>query len=176
MEPLPVVIATGASYRRLDAPALTSLIGAGVYYGAAASEARAMAGRHVFIAGGANSAGQAAVNLARHASQVTLLVRRESVAATLSRYLINEIAGPPNIDIRHSTDVVGAEGDGQLEALSLRNNATGFTETVPAAALFVMVGADRRTDWLPDSFSATNAAFCSPAVISDSTIRSAPGH
>ncbi len=79
-----VVIATGVSYRRLDAPGLTSLIGAGVYYGAAASEARAMAGRQVFIAGGANSAGQAAVNLARHASQVTLLVRRESVAATMS--------------------------------------------------------------------------------------------
>jgi thioredoxin reductase (NADPH) len=154
-----VVIAAGVSYRRLDAPGLTPLIGAGVYYGAAASEARAMAGRRVFIAGGANSAGQAAVNLARYADQVTLLVRRVSVTTTMSRYLIDEIEASANIDIRHSTEVVGAEGEGQLEALSLRNKATGFTETVPAAALFVMVGADPRTDWLPDSVQRDERGF-----------------
>ena len=154
-----VVVAAGVSYRRLDAPGLTPLIGAGVYYGAAASEARAMAGRQVFIAGGANSAGQAAVNLARHASQVTLLVRRESVAATMSRYLIDEIKGTPNIDIRHSTEVIGGEGEGRLEALSLRNNATDATERVLAAALFVMVGADPRTDWLPDSVQRNERGF-----------------
>ncbi|HMG31868.1 MAG TPA: FAD-dependent oxidoreductase [Jiangellaceae bacterium] len=144
-----VVVATGVSYRRLDAPGLAPLIGAGVYYGAAASEARAMAGRRVFIAGGANSAGQAAVNLARHASQVTLLVRRDSVAATMSRYLIDEIDGTANIDIRHNTEVVGAEGDEQLEALVLQDNTTGVTESVSGSALFVLIGADPHTDWLP---------------------------
>ena len=88
-----------------------------------------MAGRRVFIAGGANSAGQAAVNLARHARQVTLLVRGDSVAATMSQYLIDEIDGTANIDIRHNTEVAGAEGDTQLEALVLLDNTTGITES-----------------------------------------------
>ena len=154
-----VVIATGVSYRRLEAPGLEPLIGAGVYYGAAGSEARAMAGRHVFVAGGANSAGQAAVNLARHASQVTVLVRRASVAATMSQYLIDEIEGTDTIDIRHNTEVAGAEGDEYLEALKLRDNTTGATEKVPAAALFVMIGADPRTEWLPDTVQRDDRGF-----------------
>jgi thioredoxin reductase (NADPH) len=108
-----------------------------------------MAGRRVFIAGGANSAGQAAVNLARHAGQVTLLVRRDSVAATMSQYLIDQINGTANIDIRHHTEVAGAVGDEQLQALVLRDNTTGMTEAVSAAALFVLIGAEPHTDWLP---------------------------
>jgi thioredoxin reductase (NADPH) len=154
-----VVIATGVSYRRLDPPGLDPLIGAGVYYGAAASEGRAMAGRQVFIAGGANSAGQAAVNLARHARQVTLLVRRDSVAATMSQYLIDQINGTANIDIRHNTEVAGAEGDTQLEALVLLDNTTGITESVHASALFVLVGAEPHTDWLPASIQRDDRGF-----------------
>ena len=154
-----VVIATGVSYRRLDAPDLDPLIGAGVYYGAAASEARAMAGRRVFIAGGANSAGQAAVNLARHAGQVTLLVRRDSVAATMSQYLIDQINGTANINIRHNTEIAGAEGDTQLEALVLLDNTTGITESVHASALFVLVGAEPHTDWLPATIQRDDRGF-----------------
>jgi thioredoxin reductase (NADPH) len=143
-----VVVATGVTYRRLDAPGLAPLTGTGVYYGAAGSEAQAMAGQRVFIAGGANSAGQAAVNLARHARQVTLVVRRDSVAATMSQYLINEINGTANIDIRPNTEVAGAVGDQQLEALVLRDNRTGSTESVSASALFVLIGAEPHTRWL----------------------------
>jgi thioredoxin reductase (NADPH) len=154
-----VVIATGVSYRRLDATGLSPLTGAGVYYGAAGTEAQAMAGRHVFIAGGANSAGQAAVNLARHARQVTLVVRRGSVADTMSQYLIDEINGTANIDIRRNTEVAGAAGDGQLEVLMLRDNRTGTTESVSAAALFVLIGAEPHTDWLPASVQRDSRGF-----------------
>jgi thioredoxin reductase (NADPH) len=154
-----VVIATGVTYRQLDAPGLMPLVGAGVFYGAATSEARAMQGRHVFIAGGANSAGQAAINLARYASQVTILVRRDSVEATMSRYLIDEIGGTPNIDIRSNTEVVGAAGDGRLETLTLRDNMTGATWSVAAAALFVLIGADPRTDWLRDVIQRDRRGF-----------------
>jgi thioredoxin reductase (NADPH) len=154
-----VVIATGVSYRRLDAPGLSPLTGTGVYYGAAGTEAQAMAGRHVFIAGGANSAGQAAVNLARHASRVTLLVRRASVADTMSQYLIDEINGTANIDIRHNTEVAGAAGERQLEVLTLRDNGTGTTESMPASALFVLIGAEPHTDWLPASVQRDSRGF-----------------
>jgi thioredoxin reductase (NADPH) len=105
------------SYRRLDAPGLDSLLGAGVFYGATASEGGAFGGDHVFIAGGANSAGQAAVNLARYAQQVTIVVRGESLAARMSQYLIDEITATANIDVRTSTQIAGAEGSGKLEAL-----------------------------------------------------------
>ena len=154
-----VVIATGVSYRRLDAPGVAPLIGAGVYYGAAVSEARAMSGRDVFVVGGANSAGQAAVNLARHARQVTVLVRRESVAATMSQYLIDEIAGAPNIDIRHNTEIAGALGESLLESLILRDTRTGATEQVPASALFVLIGAVPHTDWLPQGVQRDDRGF-----------------
>jgi thioredoxin reductase (NADPH) len=119
-----------------------------------------MAGQQVFIAGGANSAGEAAVNLARHARQVTLVVRRDSVAATMSQHLIDESTEPANIDIRHNTEVAGAHGDEQLEALVLRDNGSGNTESVSASALFVLIGAEPHTDWLPGVFSAKSAASC----------------
>jgi thioredoxin reductase (NADPH) len=154
-----VVVATGVTYRRLDAPGLAPLTGTGVYYGAAGSEAQAMAGQRVFIAGGANSAGQAAVNLARHARQVTLVVRRDSVAATMSQYLINEINGTANIDIRPNTEVAGAVGDQQLEALVLRDNRTGSTESVCASALFVLIGAEPHTHWLPGDIQRDKGGF-----------------
>jgi thioredoxin reductase (NADPH) len=144
-----VLITTGVSYRRLDAPGLDSLLGAGVFYGATTSESAAFAGEHVFIAGGANSAGQAAVNLARYAQQVTLLVRGDSLAARMSQYLIDEITATPNIDVRTSTQIAAAEGAGRLEALTLTDRRTGGTATVPAAALVVLIGAVPHTDWLP---------------------------
>ena len=144
-----VLIATGVSYRRLDAPGADRLLGAGVYYGATSSESAAFTGEHVFIAGGANSAGQAAVNLARYARQVTIVIRGESLAARMSQYLIDEIAASANIDVRTSTVIGAAEGTARLEALALTDSSAGRTETVPASALLVMIGAEPRSDWLP---------------------------
>jgi thioredoxin reductase (NADPH) len=146
-----VVIATGVSYRRLGIPALDALIGAGVFYGAATTEAAAMKGEDVFVVGGANSAGQAAVHLARYAARVTLLVRGPSLTDSMSEYLIKEIAGTPNIAVRHNTVVVGGGGTGRLESLTLQDRVSGTTETVPAVAVFVLIGAEPRTQWLPDA-------------------------
>jgi thioredoxin reductase (NADPH) len=146
-----VLIATGVSYRRLDAPGLDSLLGAGVFYGATASESSAFAGDHVFIAGGANSAGQAAINLARYAQQVTIVVRGDSLAARMSQYLIDVIDATDNIDVRTHTKIGGAVGTGQLEALTLNDTKTETGETVPASALVVLIGAEPHTDWLPPS-------------------------
>ncbi len=146
-----VIIATGVSYRRLGIPALDALIGAGVFYGAATTEAPAMKGEDVFVVGGANSAGQAAVHLARYAAQVTLLVRGPSLTESMSEYLIKEIAGTANIAVRPNTVVTGAGGTGRLENLILQDRLSGTTETVPAAAVFVLIGAEPRTQWLPDA-------------------------
>jgi thioredoxin reductase (NADPH) len=144
-----VLITTGVSYRRLDAPGLDALLGAGVFYGATTSESSAFAGEHVFVAGGANSAGQAAVNLARYARQVTIVVRGESLAARMSQYLIDEITATANIDVRTGTRIAAAEGTGQLQALTLTETRTGRTQTVPASALVILIGAVPHTDWLP---------------------------
>ena len=144
-----VVIATGMSYRRLGIPSLDALTGAGVFYGAATSEAKAMKGREVFVVGGANSAGQAAVHLARYATQVTMLVRGQSLADSMSEYLVKEITSTPNIVVRHGTVVAGGAGTCFLESLTIQDKASGVTETVPAAALFVLIGAEPRTQWLP---------------------------
>jgi thioredoxin reductase (NADPH) len=146
-----IVIATGVSYRRLGIPALDALIGAGVFYGAATTEAPAMKGEDVFVVGGANSAGQAAVHLARYAAQVTLLVRGPSLTGSMSEYLIKEIAGTPNIAVRPNTVVTGGGGTGRLENLVLQDRVSGTTEAVPAAAVFVLIGAEPRTQWLPDA-------------------------
>jgi thioredoxin reductase (NADPH) len=154
-----VLIATGVSYRRLDAPGLDPLLGAGVFYGATASESAAFAGEHVFIAGGANSAGQAAVNLARYAQQVTIVVRGESLAARMSQYLIGEITATPNIDVRTTTRIAAANGTGKLEALTLKDTKTGSTQTVPAAALVVLIGAAPHTDWLSPRISRDEHGF-----------------
>jgi thioredoxin reductase (NADPH) len=145
-----VVIATGVSYRRLGIPSLDALTGAGVFYGAATSEATAMKGREVFVVGGANSAGQAAVHLARYAAKVTMLVRGQSLAESMSEYLVKEIAGTPNIAVRRGAVVTGGGGTGRLESLTLLDEESGVTETVPAAAVFVLIGAEPRTQWLPE--------------------------
>ena len=145
------IIATGVSYRRLGIPSLDELTGAGVFYGAATTEAPAMRGEEVFVVGGANSAGQAAVHLARYAARVTLLVRGPSLTESMSEYLIKEITGTANIDVRPNTVVAGGGGTGRLESLTLQDRRSGTTETVPAAAMFVLIGAEPRTQWLPDA-------------------------
>jgi thioredoxin reductase (NADPH) len=145
-----VVLATGASYRRLGVPSLEGLVGAGVFYGAAVTEARAMMGQEVYVVGGANSAGQAAVHLSEYASRVTLLVRGRSLSTSMSDYLIKEIEAAQNIRVRFGTRVVDGVGEGRLEHLVLEDLTSGLTETVPAAALFVLIGAEPRTGWLPE--------------------------
>jgi thioredoxin reductase (NADPH) len=146
-----VVLAMGARYRQLEIEALDRLVGAGVFYGSAGSEAMALKGQPVYVIGGGNSAGQAAVYLARYARQVTMLVRGESLADSMSEYLISEIENSENVDVRLQTEVVGGGGDYRLEKLVLRDRRTGEEETVEAAALFVLIGATPRTDWLPET-------------------------
>ena len=143
-----VILAMGVSYRQLVAPGVDELTGRGVFYGSALTEAANCANQDVYIAGGANSAGQAAVYLARGARSVTLLVRAPSLESSMSYYLIQQIAALPNISVRSCTEVVGAAGDEHLEQLILRDNTTGQTETVNAQFLFVFIGAAPRTDWL----------------------------
>jgi len=154
-----VVIATGVTWRRLGVPELEALLGAGVFYGAAAAEARAMAGQHVYVIGAGNSAGQAAIHLSRYAASVTMVVRGPGLAASMSSYLITEISKTANIRICPSTEVTGGSGQCSLETLTLRHRASGATETVPAAALFVMIGAEPRTTWLPGSIDRDDQGF-----------------
>ena len=131
-----VVLAMGVSYRRLGIPALDELVGQGVFYGASASEAERFTGRSVFVVGAGNSAGQAAVHLAAHARKVTILLRRTTLAETMSHYLIDEIEGRLNVDVRYRTEIVDASGETGLESLTLHDSARGLTETVPADAYY----------------------------------------
>ncbi len=143
-----VLLATGVSYRQLGAPGLGEFTGRGVYYGSSMSEASACSGEDIFIVGGANSAGQAAVFLSRHARSVTLVVRGDSLEASMSHYLIQQIAAIATISVRTCTEVVAGEGRQHLERLVLRNSATGVAETVAAERVFIFIGAAPRTDWL----------------------------
>jgi thioredoxin reductase (NADPH) len=143
-----VLLATGISYRRLDVPGADALMGRGVFYGAAVTEAPACAGDEVYIVGGANSAGQAAVHLARYARRVTMLVRAAGLESSMSHYLVRQIAEIPNIDVRPHTEVIGLDGTDHLEGLTLCNRDRGTTETVRAGYLFVFIGAAPRTEWL----------------------------
>ncbi len=146
-----VVVATGAEWRRLDVPAVEALQGRGVFYGAAVSEAKAMTGKKVFVLGGGNSAGQAAIYLSRFAREVTVVIRRRDLEETMSAYLIREISNAPNITVRSRTEVVDAVGSHRLEALVLKDLDSGTSETLPADALFVLIGSLPHTDSLgPD--------------------------
>jgi thioredoxin reductase (NADPH) len=149
LESRTVVLAMGVAYRRLGIPALEVLAGAGVYYGAAMTEAQAMQGQAVFVVGGGNSAGQAAVHLAKYAGRVTMLVRGASLAASMSDYLIQEIQNTANIAVRLHTQVAGGCGEGRLQGLLLEDVMSGKTEQVAAAGLFVLIGAEPHTAWLP---------------------------
>ena len=144
-----VIIASGASYRRLAVPGLEALVGAGVFYGAATVQAQAMTGGHAVVVGGGNSAGQAALHLSRYARQVTVLVRSRSLAASMSDYLIREIDAAPNVQVRYGVEVVGGGGSGRLEYVRLREASSGEAEPLPATGLFVLIGAEPFTDWLP---------------------------
>jgi thioredoxin reductase (NADPH) len=145
-----VIIATGVTYRRLGIPSLDRFIGTGVFYGAAAVEAPALAEHEVYVIGGANSAGQAALHLARFAGRVTLLVRGQSLAAGMSDYLVKQLGHTANLDVRLGTRVVEGRGRSHLDAVTLEDLDTGRREEVPATALFVLIGAEPHTDWLRD--------------------------
>ncbi|WP_210502377.1 FAD-dependent oxidoreductase [Nocardioides xinjiangensis] len=156
-----VVVATGVDYRLLDVPSLDALVGRGVFYGAAVSEAPSMAGQEVYVVGGGNSAGQAALHLARYARQVTLLVRGSSLAASMSEYLVSQLEATRNVAIRYRTAVLdGREEDGCLARLTLGDphGATG-AEEVAAGGLFVLIGSVPRTSWLPAEVARDEAGF-----------------
>jgi thioredoxin reductase (NADPH) len=154
-----VILATGVSYRQLAAPGLDEMTGRGVYYGSALTEAAACSQQDVFIVGGANSAGQAAVYLSRQARSVTILVRGPSLQRSMSYYLIQQIENIPNITVRTCTEVVEAGGHDHLESLTLRNTATGETEKVDAQWLFLFIGAAPLTDWLDDIVTRDDRGF-----------------
>jgi thioredoxin reductase (NADPH) len=154
-----VVIATGVTWRRLRVPRVEEFLGAGVFYGAAGSEADALRGEQVFVVGGGNSAGQAALHLARRGAKVSLLVRGDSLTSSMSDYLINELQATEGVWVRPHTEVVDGGGEGRLERLVLKDRHTGDTATVPAAALFVMIGAVPRTDWLATTLARDPAGY-----------------
>jgi len=143
-----LLIATGVSYRKLDIPGAERLQGSGVYYGAAMTEAASCKDENVYIVGGANSAGQAAMYFSKYARRVVMLVRGDSLSSSMSQYLIDEIKKTENIHVEPHTRVVEVHGDQHLEAISILCGDSGATERVSAGALFIFIGAEPRTDWL----------------------------
>src|SRR5262245_42332798 len=154
-----VLLATGESYRRLGVPELEAMNGAGVFYGGSTSEAHGLTDGDVYVVGGANSAGQAALHLARYARQVTLVARANSLDAGMSHYLVRQIEATPRLRIRLGTEVVGGSGDGWLERLVLRDRDSEREETVNADGLFLMIGAHPHTDWLPSEIERDPGGF-----------------
>lgn len=154
-----VILATGVTVRKLDAPGVERLTGAGIYYGAALTEAANYRDQHVFVVGGANSAGQGAMFFARYAKQVTMLVRGSSLAKSMSQYLIDQIDDQPNIDVKTFTSVTEVHGADRLEAITIENRETGETKTVPAAALFLFIGAVPHTEMIRDVVRCNSTGF-----------------
>jgi thioredoxin reductase (NADPH) len=154
-----VVIASGARYRRLDIPRIDELTGIGVYYAATPMEAQMCGGSHVAIVGGGNSAGQAAMFLSRSVRQVSLIIRRPDLTATMSRYLIDQIEHTPNIELLPNSEVVELIGDRSVEELVLRHRETGAQVELASTALFVFIGADPNTDWLSDEVALDAKGF-----------------
>ena len=144
-----VVLAAGVDWRRLGVASVEERVGAGIYYGAATTEAPGFTGEEVYVVGGGNSAGQAALHLARFAARVSLVVRGDSLERGMSQYLVRQLEAAPNVRVLLETLVVGAEGAGRLERLTLEDSRSARRETVPAAGLFLLLGAEPRTDWLP---------------------------
>ena len=144
------MIATGVQWRRLEAPGIDRLQGAGVYYGGGSTEALSCKGEIVYVVGGANSAGQAAMNFAKYAERVVILVRGSSLSSTMSQYLIDQIKQTPNIQIWTHASVAEAHGETHLEEISVLCSDTNKIERVPASAMFIFIGALPRTDWLAD--------------------------
>lgn len=162
-----VVLATGATYRRLGVAEIEELSGAGVFYGGPATEAPALVGGEAYVLGGANSAGQAALHLSDYARKVTLVVRAESLEVGMSHYLAREIERSPNIAVRLGTEIVGGGGDGSLERLVIRDRAARTTETVDADALFLMIGARPNSDWLPPDLARDAGGYIRTGVAID---------
>ncbi|HEX8971296.1 FAD-dependent oxidoreductase [Oryzihumus sp.] len=154
-----VVLASGVSYRRLGIADLEALTGAGVYYGASVSEAHGLAGLHAVVVGGGNSAGQAALHLQRYAAHVTLVVRSAALTDGMSAYLTGEIESSARITVRTNAEVVGGGGAGWLQEVRIADRASGEVETIRADGLFVMIGAEPRTDWLPQQVARDRRGF-----------------
>ncbi|CCH78800.1 putative thioredoxin reductase [Nostocoides japonicum T1-X7] len=154
-----VLIASGVVYRRLGVPAVEELVGRGVNYGAATSTAREMKKKAVFVVGGGNSAGQAAVHLSRFARSVTVLIRRPDLSATMSDYLVRELTGRSRITVRPCTAVVGGGGEGHLEWLLLRDLTTGVEERVEAKGLYLLLGAEPSCGWVPEEVCQDDRGF-----------------
>lgn len=161
-----LIVATGVQWRKLDVPGVDRLQGAGVYYGSGSTEAMSCKDETVFVVGGANSAGQAAMNFSRYAAKVIMLVRGDGLAATMSQYLIDQIKQTPNIEVYTHSRVTEAHGEDHLTAITIACDTTGTSETLPAASLFIFIGAEPRTEWLGDAiqrdergFVLTGAAF-----------------
>ncbi len=154
-----IVIATGVDYRQLETKGLQNLTGRGVYYGAATTEAAACTNRSIFIVGGGNSAGQAAMYLSRFARDVTILIRRADLTSTMSAYLIDQIDATPNIQVSPFSEIAEAHGTDYLEKVSIRDNESGEVQTHDAAAIFIFIGAKPYTDWLPKDISKDSKGF-----------------
>ncbi len=154
-----VLLAMGVSYRRLGVPDLEELHGAGVYYGGSTSEAPALVDRDVFVVGGANSAGQAALHLSQYARRVTLVIRAGSLRDGMSDYLVRQIEANGKIEARVGTEVVGGGGDGRLDHLVLRDILSRSESTVEAQAVFVLIGAEPHTGWLPPDIEQDERGF-----------------
>jgi thioredoxin reductase (NADPH) len=154
-----VILATGASYRRLGIESLEALTGAGVFYGGSASEAPGLTGKAVYVLGGGNSAGQAALHLARYAARVTVVVRAQSLEAGMSHYLVRTIEAEPKIEVRLGTEVVGGGGEGHLRELELRERSSAERTTVAADALFVLIGARPQTEFLSQEIARDEYGF-----------------
>lgn len=154
-----VIIATGVSYRRLDMPGIAELTGRGAYYGAATSETASVRGEDIYIVGGANSAGQAAMHFATVARSVTLLVRGAGLSAGMSHYLTDRIENTPNIHVRTNAEVAEVAGNGHLERVVIKDSSSGELETVPASALFIFIGAQPLTEWLDGSVERDEKGF-----------------
>jgi thioredoxin reductase (NADPH) len=154
-----VLVATGVSYRRLEAPGVDEAIGRGIFYGASANEAGQTSGEDVYVVGAANSAAQAALNFARHARRVVLVVRGANLEASMSQYLVSRVLAADNIVVRLRTEVVGARGNGHLQAVTLADRGAGTEEEVETNWLFVFIGAAPRTDWLGDTLVRDDRGF-----------------
>jgi len=154
-----IILATGVAYRQLPATGVDDLVGRGVYYGSASTEAAACVGQHVVIVGGANSAGQAAVFFARHAAKVTLAVRGPSLDRGMSRYLVEQVRALDNLEVRTSTTVTDCQGEFHLECLTLHEQNTGMDEVVQASHVFIFIGAAPMTEWLPTGIRRDAAGF-----------------
>lgn len=166
-----VVLATGVTYRRLGVPSIEELSGSGVFYGASVSEAHALTGLRAVVVGGGNSAGQAVMHLQRYCERVTLVVRSPDIHQGMSQYLIDALLAAPAVEVRTDSEVVDGLGDGRLQQVTLRHRATGDTETLPADGLFVMIGAQPRTHWLPSEIARDERGFVLAGADAEATGR-----